>query len=145
MTTGRGLSARRLTAARWLLVSAHWHWGCRPAPQEFPPSTLLESEQRDSQHAADGWPAISPWPVFISCSSEVRPTTSYSKGLVVVVLRADRDRVRRALGALHVRIRRSKHSARIVLPEPDVQVVVPQSGGHDRLVPIHRTGQRLAE
>src|SRR6478736_5107868 len=70
-------------------------------------------------------------------------STQYSvPGVVVelhVVVRAHafRVRVRISRRALQGSVRRREHASRVGLPEPDVQVVVAELLGHDRIVPIH--------
>src|SRR5687768_6116458 len=54
------------------------------------------------------------------------------------------ERVRR-LRTLDRRIGRCVDAFRVRLPQPDVQVVVVQAFGHERLVPFHRPLQLLVE
>src|SRR3954451_5957062 len=49
------------------------------------------------------------------------------------------------LGALDCGVRRREHARRIVLPEPDVQVVVVETLGLQGHVPLHRSLKLLAK
>src|SRR3982750_3435870 len=59
----------------------------------------------------------------------------------LVVMTAHRDGVRRARCALHGGVGRDEHPLRVVLPEPDVQIIVPEAGRNDWFMAIHRTGE----